>query len=377
LFPFSGPRGWIAVAAALLCVASAEATPRYALRVGQSCNLCHHDPTGGGLRSTYASQYLLPERIARPAPDPETVTLPDPQIGQDVLVGADLRTTHLYRDDTNSGNNFLQMQGALYLSFQPDPRFSAYVHTEFGQGNAQAHAIFAMAYILPASGYVKAGRFVPAFGWKVPDHRAFVRRDFVFLPAFPPHADTGVEVGFHPGAIQLQAAVLNGEPRSPRDGNNDLAYVLRGSWSPATGGLNGTIGGSYYRNAGVTEDVWAGGPFAGASWGRITWHGEVDWTHRETDSAVLTTVTTSHELAVELTQGLDAVGTYDFHDVDVNRQSGAVHRIGGGLQFLPYPFLELTGKLNAFRLDAGPAIAARTGYTADFLQSVVELHFLY
>ena len=374
----ANPSPALGIVCLLLAAASAPASPRYALRAGQSCNLCHHDPSGGGLRSTYASQYLIPERIARAAPETSIpVTLPDPQIGQDVVIGADLRTTHLYRENTSAGNNFLQMQGAVSLSFQPHPRFSGVIQAELGQGDAQAHAIYALAYVLPASGYVRAGRFVPPFGWKAPDHRAFVRRDFVFLPPFPPHADTGVEVGFRPASLEVQLAVLNGAPRSARDPDDELALSVRAAWSRSLGGLHAVLGGSYYSSSGPADDVSAGGPFAGAHWGRVTWHGEADWSRRERPEAIVTSLTTSHEIAVELAQGIDAVATYDFHDVDWNRETGAVHRLGGGLEFFPYPFLQLKGKVNAFRLDEGPDVSARTGYVEDFVQSILELHFLY
>ncbi|HMB68083.1 MAG TPA: hypothetical protein VKU85_02185, partial [bacterium] len=52
------------IAAGLLAAGTAEATPRYSMAVGQDCNLCHINPTGGGVRDPYATQYLLPTRLA-------------------------------------------------------------------------------------------------------------------------------------------------------------------------------------------------------------------------------------------------------------------------------------------------------------------------
>src|SRR5262245_32728836 len=51
----------VSTIAALLCAAiDANAIPRYTARVRQNCTLCHANPTGGGMRSLYASQFLVP-----------------------------------------------------------------------------------------------------------------------------------------------------------------------------------------------------------------------------------------------------------------------------------------------------------------------------
>lgn len=329
------------------------------------------------MRTPYASQYLVPQRISMQEGAGEG---PDPQIGQDVTIGTDLRTLFLYRDDTESRNHFVQMQGALYLAFQFDERISAYIHQEFvqdtsgpGESSASAYEVFATAHVLPWSGYIKTGRFVPAFGWRVPDHRTFTRRNLVFLPAFPPHSDTGVEVGFRPGGFFLQGSILNGEFRSTFDSNDEFAYAGRGSWLGSWRALNIAVGGSYYRNRRTTGVVRAWGPFAGANWNRLTWTGEADWS----EAGPVATFTTAHELSVEVVQGVDVIGTYDFDDVNRDLKSGAVHRIGFGVEAFPYPYLQLRTKFNAFQIDEGPDVNGRHGYSSDFLQTQVEVHVVY
>jgi hypothetical protein len=362
----------------MLFAGAASATPRYALVAGQNCSLCHQNPSGGGLRSGYATQYLIPERLAMRTGSDEGAILPDPQIGQDIVVGADARTFGLWQEDADSGNNFVQMSGAVYGAIQLRERYALYLHTEWGQGAASAPEIWGIGWFLPGAGYVKAGRFVPAFGWRVPDHRSFTRRDFVFLPPFPPHSDTGLEIGFHPGRFQLQASVTNGEFRSPRDGDQDLAVTARGAWLFSVSGVNAQIGGSWFSNDGTQEKRLAGGGFAGASWRALTWLGELDWSRAEPRNGDPTRnrSTLSQELSIAVVQGFWVVGTYDFHDPDVDRQTGAVHRAGAGLDALVSPFLQLRGKVNAFLVDEG-ADATRLGYTSDFVQAELEIHFLY
>ncbi|MBZ0268795.1 hypothetical protein K8I85_11605, partial [bacterium] len=373
---------------------SAEATPRLAMRLGQDCLLCHQNPSGGGMRSEYASQYLLPERLAmRGGTDEaaaEEAPFTNPRIADNVVLGLDLRTAYLQRDDRDAGNNFLPMQGALHLAVELEARASIHVREEMAQGAARAVELYGLAFVLPASGYVKVGRFVPAFGWKQDDHRAFTRREFVFLPAFPPQSDTGVEIGFRPGPWSIQLSATNGEFASAREQNDELAFTGRASWRRDFPGGHAAIGASYTQHRGIRraesgatgEDVYAGGPFAGLRVGRLTWLGEFDWTHRETGGgadgpAKFLTFTTSQELSWEVVQGIDAVALYDFHDVDVDHESGAVTRCGGAVDARLRAWVGVHAGVNRFTVEDGPDLVARAGGVAEATESIVMIHFLY
>lgn len=357
----------------------ADAVPRYALKVGQSCILCHQSPSGGGQRSAYASAYLVPERLAMARDAPPA---PDRQLTDEILIGADLRTFWLDAEDADARNNFVQMQGAVYLTLQPDPRFLAYVHQEFGQGGAFAPEIFALAWLSPGTVWAKAGRFVPAFGWRPADHRTFTRTDFVFLPENPPQSDTGIEVGARRGPFELQLALTNGEFASAFERNDELLFTARGAALRAVGPANVAAGASYAQHRGEDVHRWAGGPFAGASLGPITWWGEADWLHAARPDpaggpalSVATSFTLSQELAVQLVRGLDAVATWDLHDPDVRLASGAGHRVGLGVDAMPYPFLRLRAKLNRFEQVDGPAAPARIPDGVNRFEA--EIHFFY
>lgn len=378
-----------------LVAASADATPRLAMRLGQDCLLCHQNPSGGGMRSEYASQYLLPERLAMRSgttgdAGAEEAPFTNPRIADNVVLGLDLRTAYLQRDDRDAGNNFLQMQGALHLAVELEARASIHIQEEMAQGAARAFELYGLAFVLPASGYVKAGRFVPAFGWKHDDHRAFTRREFVFLPAFPPQSDTGVEIGFLPGPWSVQLSATNGEFASAREQNDELQFTGRASWRHDFPGGHAALGASYTQHRGIRraesgatgEDVWAGGPFAGLRWGRVTWLGEFDWAHRETGGGgngpdKFLTWTTSQELSWEVVQGIDAVALYDFHDVDVDHASGALTRYGGAVDARFRPWVGLHAGVNRFAVEEGPDLLARTGETDDATETIVMIHFLY
>jgi hypothetical protein len=384
---------WIALTGAF--APPAGATPRHSLVVGQKCSLCHFNPTGGGQRSLYGSQYLLPERLAMKFGEEAEGSGSglNPQLGEDLVVGADLRTFYFEESDRDAEdpaigkrlNNFVEMQGSVYLSFQLDERFSAYIHQEFGQSraNVQAYEIYGMGFVLPANGYVKAGKFVPSYGWKQADHRSFTRTQFVFLPAVPPHSDQGLEIGFQPLDFEIQAAVVNGNYRSGFDTDGDVAIVGRGSWRWSPGSLNLAAGGSTYFNEHSSGERFTGGPFGGFHWDRLTWLGEFDWANEKPDAGRETqSFTTSQELAVRIVQGFDAVATYDFHDPDVDLESGSLARLGFGFEAIPRPFLAIRAMVNFFNVDAvdpevAPDVALPPEYRADFDQFVGQLHFFY
>ena len=113
---------FILVALTLLVAATAHALPRYSARYGQACILCHENPTGGGLRSEYATQYLVPQELAASGAEDE----PFPSLLNDrILLGADLRTL-AHREEGGRGG-LLAMQSDVYLSARLSGSVTAYV----------------------------------------------------------------------------------------------------------------------------------------------------------------------------------------------------------------------------------------------------------
>jgi hypothetical protein len=185
----------------LFFAVDAYSVPRYSARYDQDCNLCHVGPTGGGQRSTYATQFIVPKELALLALDDSTLADIDPQLSRTVTVGADLRTFYFASDledderttvRNSPSENFFEMQGNVYLSLQLTDRFFAHL----AQGISTTAELYGLGYILPANGYVKVGRFVPDFGWRVADHTAFTGPHGFF----PSHTDVGLEGGSVSGA---------------------------------------------------------------------------------------------------------------------------------------------------------------------------------
>ena len=371
-------RAAIALALALLTApALLPATPRYAARYRQNCNLCHHNPTGGGMRSLYASQYLVPtEMVIRPLPA-ERLEKIQPQVSESITIGTDIRMIHHYADEKRRPPelDFFQMQGDLYLRFQADERLSAYMD----RGTSSTLEIFGLAYVLPWNGFVKFGRFTPAFGWKFDDHRQFTREgrsgdnlppDLFFEP--PSQTDVGIEVGLYPGRFFLVAALLNGAFGNSFDTDDELGHTVQLGYRFDLGPLGFVAGGSWLRNVESGGLRSAGGPFGALNVGPFTWLGEVDWSNLDGDTSERTALLTSHEVTWQLLRGLDLRGVFNYADPDLDRQTGTRVKSGGGVDALVTPFFGIKAMVNVYANDAGENVQ-----TPDYVQSELTLHLFY
>lgn len=364
----AGIASGLALAALALGATGAGAVPRWALSYQQDCHLCHVDPSGGGMRSLYASQFLVPGELAARWLDFEAIeALPSPQVNEQITVGADFRL--LYKGgshDPGEVQNFFQMQADFYLHFQLDDRWSLFLDT--GQGDTQE--AWAAAHVLPFNGYVKAGRFVPAYGWRLEDHTAYVRDGLGLAP--PANTDVGLELGFYPEHFALQFGAGNGRRGLPFDSDDELALNARAEARGKLGPVALAAGGSASRLGGTGTRLDAG-PFAGLSWGRFSWLGELDWSIADRDTPTETTsVRQSHEFAARLTRGVELIGFLDTSDPDVDLASGSRLRYGGGVEALVDRHLELRGVVVVEDFEAGSAVPAR-----DRAQAWLLLHLLY
>jgi hypothetical protein len=376
---------FLALAHALGLAFPAQALPRYTARYRQNCNLCHLNPTGGGLRSLYATQYLVPHEMSMKRFYADSLLKLDPQISESIRLGADLRTLHLYSAEDRPGEkNFFQMEGNVYLGFEPLPRFAGYV----SRGQSGSLEIFGLAYLLPFNGYVKIGRFEPEFGWKFDDHTHFTREPdpqsaqggtVFFRP--PGQSDQGVEVGMFPKRFTLNAAVVNGNPGSSSsfDNNSDVAFAGRGLARFDFGSAGLGLGGSYWHNvepAGVRQ---VAGPLGYLNWGRLTWVGEVDWSHLDPRAPQLarTQLLTSNEVSLQLTPGFDLLATFDYDDPNFDLQTGTRSRYGAGVDVLPTPFVSIQAVLNVFRFDTVNGGDITESNYKDYAQSQFQVHFFF
>jgi hypothetical protein len=127
----------IVLLAALLFALPAAAEPYIALQTGYKCNVCHVNPTGGGLRNDFGttfSKMLLPAETIDTALDKW-----NGKIGDLVRVGGDLRAdwTRDTAPNTPTAQGFALEQFRVYgdLTLIPDrARGHRGEHGNAGQG---------------------------------------------------------------------------------------------------------------------------------------------------------------------------------------------------------------------------------------------------
>lgn len=378
---------WIPAFAFLLSLwaSPASAVPRYSARYEQNCVLCHVNPAGGGLRSLYATQFIVPAEMTLRRSAPEQMAAIDPQISKSILLGLDLRTIHHLSDrEEIPFDNFLQMQGSVYLGVQLDPKFLAVVDRSMsGSGE-----VYGMGFILPYSGYVKAGRFVPSYGWRFDDHTQFVRQkpfqsSSTGVPApvtdlggppLPGH-DVGLEFAVYPGRLALVAAAVNGNRGSIQDNNDKPTYALQGLYRSNLAGIGLGLGGSFWHNQEPAGTRQSAGPYGYVKLGELIWLGEFDWSTFDPEQAAnesFTGLTISQELTYRPLRGLELRATYDFHDPDLDRKNGARTRLGAGFELMPYPFVAVLAMVDIHQFEEGE-LAPLDDYT----QLQVQAHFFY
>ena len=356
----------VASGALLVSASRVQALPRYSARYEQKCALCHVNPSGGGMRTSYASQKLVPEEIAWTRAKIAAIEEIERKIPEPIQIGTDFREMYVGANIEEAHLNFFQMQADLYFAFQLDSRVTLY----YDRGETGSYELFGLDYFLPTL-YLKAGRFVPSYGWKFDDHTMFVRSDLGFMP--PANSDVGLEAGWSMGPFDLQAGIVNGNRGGILDSDTKAAGVVNADVRHHLGPFGAAIGITGYHHPGRLRDYDSGGAYGYLTWNKITWVGEGDFFQEQPSGGPLVRgLVTSHELTYLLRQGLELKGTYDYFDPDRDLQSGAKSRFGGGFFVMPRPYATMEALLRRTEYDDGPALSG-----VDFTETVLQLHLLY
>jgi hypothetical protein len=316
-----------------------QALPKFASRLGLSCQGCHVNPTGGGMRNSFGAASFAVEDLPIPSWQEEfALEGSSPQLNDVISIGADLRTLYfLEQQPVSTRSSFFQMQADLYIS----ARLAKKTALSINRGLGDRFEVFGITGILPFNGYVKAGWFSPAYGLRMDDHNILTRSQTLF--AFGRGQDAGVEIAFSPGWLTLTGSVTNGSSLD-RDNNRAKAVLGRAETQILLPPIGVRFGGSYYNSAGSVGTTTLYGAFAAASLGRnLTVLAEIDRRRQmEHASGVTTTaLVTFVEADYLVVQGLDLKAGYDFYDPDTKLRTGSEARIYLGVEFYPVTGVEV------------------------------------
>jgi hypothetical protein len=316
---------------ALLRAAPAAAEPYLAVLEGYKCNVCHVNPTGGGLRNEFGLTYakvLLPAETLDSALDSWTGKLTDR-----LRVGGDLRAdwTRVTAPHTSSQQAFALEQFRVYadLTLIPD-RLGIYVDEQIAPNGSQNEEAYVRYGSTTDGFYVKGGQFYLPFGWRLQDQTAFVREVTGINMTTP---DKGVEVGYEHVAWSAQFDVTNGAANANTGSGyqvtTQVAYT-KPIWRV------GIAGSSTQSSAG---DRRMGGLFAGLKTGPVAWLAEGDIVHD--DGLGRTLAAGLLEGDWRLLKGHNLKLTAEYSDPDRSVRNNQQTRYSFVYEYTPLPFLQL------------------------------------
>ncbi|HEX7878852.1 MAG TPA: hypothetical protein VF720_05550, partial [Candidatus Eisenbacteria bacterium] len=228
------------------------------------------------------------------------------------------------------------------------------------------------AYVLlaeaPYQSYVKAGRFVPAYGLRLDNHTAFIRRGLHLDDAIPESRVTGVEVGASPNYPYINASWFRSKAEGVApdafdvfDVDDSYGYAASGGWRgesiawgaswlarrrPADEGGNETATGGWVMV----------NPFRGHPSFPLTWQAELDRLafHRAggTDASGLFFY---QEFDWLLGNGVNLLATQEWEDPDRAIKDDDSIRAGIGAQVTPIPGITLDGRMRGLVPAGGSA----------------------
>jgi hypothetical protein len=250
---------------ALLLTFNSYSYPKFAAYTGNKCMDCHVNPTGGGMRQDWGVKYSQKNLFFKFWEKANKTTEIEPNITKGISMGADMRMLFMDNEvDTGfpNRNSFFQMQGDLYVYAEVNKYISLmiapglYIPSTIGTSPLPTkYEIYGMVSNLPAGLYFKVGRFIPNFGVKIPEHRAY-NRDFNDF--YTPYAsDAGIEVGISPSFFTLTAGFSNGssvtkdgQRNNSFDFDNQKQLTVSGDfrWASKKSKYTAGIGGSFLTN---------------------------------------------------------------------------------------------------------------------------------
>lgn len=323
------------------------------------------------MRNAYAaSVYEITSLPMRHAELPAGAAPISGAVSESVRLGSDLRwmAHHMHKsgDARMSVDTFFPMEAALYVHADIWQQIHLYLAPSFYGSESLLYEAAALWQPPGTDSYLKVGRFVPAYGWKLPNHSVFIRKQLGFGVK---SKETGIEAGYGWNGLQAQIALFNGDG-GERDSDDNLGKGVsaRLAWRLKTAALNLELGLSGWYNVMGTnnggsderiEDRRAGA-FAGLSLGRFVWLGEADFSRiddRQAEAAV-TRFASYQELGFLALQGVELVASYELWDDDISVGGNAAHRFGAALELHPWPMTEVAFLYRYIHADPQNAMAS-------------------
>lgn len=237
--------------------------------------------------------------------------------------------------------------------------------------------LYLMVHELPYMGYLRAGRFMPAFGTRIADHTAYIRRPFGLSQENPNTRVLGVEAGIAPNYPHVTASVFKpstADANNPVEPGDGWGAALQAGWRDLGWqlGASAMIRRRPLSLEGDTMEAAIHGAFNPWFYWKnvpLTWLAEVTvgqyqrpFSGNETQRIAM-----YHALAWTAWNGLILRARYDAFDPDFEVQDDHIHRPGMGLDWTIIPGLTLN-------LDVRLGIPAKGGVGEPPVDGLLQLH---
>jgi hypothetical protein len=332
----------VAILAGLAGVQRATGEPYLAVQEGYKCNVCHVNPTGGGLRNNFGIVYakaVLPAQSLDGALDAWTGHLIDP-----IRVGGDLRAawTNSTVPNSPSQQQFALEQFRVYgdIAIIPD-RLGVSIDEQVAPNAAQNMEAY-LHYGNAAEGlYLKGGQFYLPFGWRLQDQTAFVREVSGISMTTP---QQGFELGYEHRAWSAQLDLTNvpasGAGAKAGHQITGQAVYVQPIWRV---GLATSLTQSDAGNRRVA------GAFAGLRTGPVGWLGEIDVVRDESFPGGRTLAAGLIEADWRIRRGQNLKLTAESYDPDRAVREDQQARYSIVYEFTPIPFLQFRAGYRRYR----------------------------
>lgn len=328
--------GRLAGLAALLCSYTLHAEPYLAVQEGYKCNVCHVNPTGGGLRNDFGTTYskvLLPAEAIAAEFDKW-----NGRVGDVLKIGGDLRADYsrVTAPHTPANQGFALEQFRVYADLQIiQDKLGIYVDEQIAPNGSQNEEAYVRLGSTQNHGfYFKGGQFYVPFGWRLQDQTAFVRQLTGINMTTP---DRGVEIGYERNHWSAQLDFTNGSANSGggtgHQFTGQVVYVQR-IWRLG-------LAASFEQADAGNRRV--GGLFAGLKTGPVAWLGEVDMIHDDSFAGGRTLAAALVEGDWRIRKGHNLKLTAEYEDPDRHVAENQQARYSIVYEYTPMAFLQLRG----------------------------------
>lgn len=336
----------------------AFAEPYLALRMGLKCEVCHVNPTGGGLRSDYGDVFAQTVLAAhRVAADRGLWT---GEVTSWLRLGGDLRYDSTWTETPNQKTTHLTavQQGRLYGEAEVVPnRLIFYADAQVTPGVANDHEAYALYWSANHDWYVKAGKMYLPFGFRLEDQTAFVY-DVSSTSMYEP--DHGVEFGWERGHWDAQFTVSEGNFAGGLPSGPGKQYGLQASYVESKWRFG--IAANDDDNSFARRTIL--GVFGGFRTGPVEWLGEVDSVENKGDPDV-TQAAGLFEADWLIAAGNNLKLTFEPYDPDRDVHHNGENRLSLVYELTPIQFLQIRAGVRDYN---GPKGIPSENTTLSFIQ---------